>query len=81
MMFSQSLQDIIQCTILYAAFKLRNTVQYYVNKIIDEKEINNLIINAPEFFAKSKEILSSLNEDKIKDIRDKFRDLVRDKSI
>jgi len=57
---------------IYSAFKLRNTVQYYVNKIIDEKEIDNLIINAPEFLAKSKEILSSLNEDKIKNIRNKF---------
>ena len=58
--------------IIYSAFKLRNTVQYYVNQIIDEKEIDDLIINAPEFLAKSREILSSLNEDKIKNIRNKF---------
>ena len=65
---------------IYSAFKLRNMVQYYVDKIIDEKEIDDLIINAPEFFAKSKEILSSLNEDKIQEIRIKFEDLTRNHS-
>jgi len=65
---------------IYSAFKLRNIVQYYVDKIIDQKEINDLIINAPEFFAKSKEILYSLNEDKIKNIRNRFKGLIRDKT-
>jgi len=63
------------------AFKLRNTVQYYVNKIIDEKEIDNLIINAPEFLAKSKEVLSSLNEDKINKIRKNFEDFKKEKRM
>ena len=67
-------------TNLYLAFKLRNTVQYYVNNIIDQKEIDNLIINTPEFFAKSKQILSALNEDKINKIRSKFKDLIKDKN-
>ncbi|MBR9705103.1 hypothetical protein GOV12_06840 [Candidatus Pacearchaeota archaeon] len=60
---------------IYSAFKLRNIAQYYVDKILDEKEINNLIINAPEFLAKSKQILSSLNEDQINEIRDKFKEI------
>lgn len=59
---------------IYSAFKLRNTVQYYVSQILDENELEELIINAPEFLAKSKKILSLLNEDSIKEIRVKFED-------
>ena len=54
---------------IYSAFKLRNTAQYYVEKVIDEKDFNELLENAPNFLLKSQEILSSLNEDKIKELR------------
>ncbi len=58
---------------IYSAFKLRNTVQYYVNNVIDENEIDDLIVNTPKFLAKSREILSLLNEDKVKKIRKKIK--------
>ena len=62
---------------IYDAFKLRNTAQYYVDKILDEKDINKMIKNAPEFVAKSKNILSSINEKMIKDIRNRFKALYK----
>ena len=55
------------------SFKLRQVAQYNVDKIIDEKEINNLIKDTPYFVAKSKDVLLNLNEDKIKEIRNKFK--------
>jgi len=59
--------------IINDAFKLRNVAQYYVDKIIDNKEINLLIKNAPYFVAKSKDVLIGLNENNIKEIRTKFK--------
>ena len=57
-----------------SAFKLRNITQYYVDKIIDKKEINNLLQNAPDFVEHSKNILSSINQDKINEIRNKLNE-------
>ena len=54
---------------VYDAFKLRNNMQYYVDKVIDKNEIEKLIENAPDFFAKCRKILASLNEKDIERIR------------
>jgi len=58
---------------IYFAFKLRNNVQYYVDKILKEEEIDRLINCAPEFLSKSRKVLSLLNENKIKNIREEFK--------
>ena len=63
--------------IINDAFKLRNVAQYYVDKIIDEKEINQLIGNVPHLVVKSKDVLLNLNEDKTKEIRTKFKEEMR----
>ena len=55
------------------SFKLRNIAQYYVDKIIDNKEINQLIKNVPYLVAKSKEVLIGLNENNVEEIRTKFK--------
>jgi uncharacterized protein (UPF0332 family) len=60
---------------IYFAFKLRNNVQYYVDKILKTEDLDKLILDAPNFVAKSREILSKLNETKIKELREKFKQL------
>ncbi len=55
-----------------SAFKLRNLVQYYVDKVIDKNEINNLVKNVPEFVEHSKTVLSSINQAKIFELRKKL---------
>ena len=59
---------------IYFAFKLRNNVQYYVDKILKKEDIDRLILDAPEFVVKSKNILNKLNEDKIKEMRIKLKE-------
>ena len=58
---------------IYEAFSLRNSAQYYVNKILNEQEILNLIKKSPIFVAKSMSILSSLNEKKIEEARNRLK--------
>ncbi|GBE19946.1 MAG TPA: HEPN domain-containing protein [Candidatus Pacearchaeota archaeon] len=55
--------------IINKAFELRNIIQYYADKLIDEKDAELIFKYAPIFFNHSKEILSRLNQDKIKEIR------------
>lgn len=62
---------------IYSAFKLRNNVQYYVDRILKKEDIDKLILDAPEFAANSKNILSMLNENKIKKVREDFNELVK----
>lgn len=57
---------------IYSAFKLRNSVQYYVNNIIENFQIKVLQENVSSFFIKSQAILMSLNENKIREIRKMF---------
>lgn len=51
-------------------FDLRNIAQYYVDKIISKEDTDFIIKKAPEFFNKSKIILSKINEKDIKEIRE-----------
>jgi len=51
-------------------FDARNIAQYHVEKIVSKEDSNSIIKKAPEFFNKSKEILSKLNEQDIKEIRE-----------
>ena len=59
--------------IINHAFKLRNVAQYHIDEIIDSKEINQLVKNVPCLVIKSKDVLISLNENHIKEIRTKFK--------
>ena len=54
------------------AFDCRNTIQYYVDKVVERKDSDYIILQAPLFFAKSKEILAEINELDIKKIREKI---------
>ena len=54
------------------AFDLRNLTQYYVNKFIEEADVEYIFSGALGFLSKSINILAKLNEDDIKKIRGKI---------
>ena len=58
------------------AFECRNTIQYYVDRVIQKSDSDLIILKAPFFNIKSKEILGKLNENQIKDIREKMSKLL-----
>lgn len=47
--------------------------QYYVNRAVPDKQYNDLIEKAPEFFVKCKSVLLQLNEKTILNIRERFK--------
>lgn len=55
------------------AFSLRNTLQYYVGRNVNKKELELLWINTYDFFVKSRNILVKLNEKRIEEIRSLLR--------
>lgn len=57
------------------AFDARNTAQYYVDKIVSKEDIDFIMSRAPLFFSKSKEILAKINEEDIKEIREKIKSI------
>ena len=61
--------SIEDCNLIKKAFDLRNISQYYVDSVIDEKEIDFIMDNTLDFFNKTNEILLKLNEDDVRDIR------------
>ena len=61
--------------IIKKAFNLRNIAQYYPDRILDKKESDFIIYNAPLFFNKSKEIMERINENDIKEIRGKISEI------
>ncbi len=63
--------------LLEKSFGIRNTLQYYVDKIIDEKEIDFIIDKSSAFVAKSREILENLNEEDIDAIRNKIKEIIK----
>jgi len=63
--------------VISKAFDARNTSQYYVDKIVAKEDINFIIVNAPSFLGRSKEILSKINEEEIKRIRKEIEGLKR----
>ena len=58
--------------IISKAFDVRNTSQYYVDKIVSKEDIDLIMSNASYFLGKSKEILSKINEKDINKIREEL---------
>ena len=52
------------------AFDCRNTIQYYVDRVVKKADSDFIILKAPFFHSKSKEILAKLNENQIRKIRE-----------
>ncbi len=63
-------------SIITKAFGCRNTIQYYVDKIVDKKDVDLIILQAPLFNSKSKEILAKLNENDIQKIRKEIQKIL-----
>jgi uncharacterized protein (UPF0332 family) len=59
------------------AFDLRNIAQYYVDKVINTKDVDFVIAQAPLFVNKSKEILYKMNEKDVTALRKKFEELIK----
>ncbi|HJX50300.1 MAG TPA: HEPN domain-containing protein [Candidatus Nanoarchaeia archaeon] len=62
--------------IINKAFNVRNTSQYYIDKIVSKEDIDFIMSNAPYFLSKSKEILSKINEKDVKEIRTEIEKLI-----
>jgi len=59
------------------AFDLRNIAQYYVDKVINAKDIEFIFTQAPLFVNISKEILYKMNEQDVAVLRKKFEELMK----
>jgi len=59
--------------IISKAFDLRKIAQYYVDKVVDIKEVELIMSKAPLFVNASKEILSKMNEKDVKNIRENIK--------
>ncbi len=59
------------------AFDIRNIAQYYVDKVINTKDIDFVIAQSPLFVNKSKEILYKMNEKDVTVLRKKFEELIK----
>lgn len=53
------------------AFSTRNILQYYVEVSVNKEDIKRVLDNAYDFFVKSRDIISRLNESKVNEIRKK----------
>jgi len=58
--------------IISKAFDCRNTIQYYVDRVVQKTDSDLIISQAPFFHSKSKEILAKLNEDQLGEVREKL---------
>jgi len=65
--------DVEEMKVVSKAFDLRNIAQYYVDKIIDTKEADFIMIKAPLFFNTSKEVLAKINENDINRARESLK--------
>ena len=55
------------------SMKARIDAQYYSNRNISEKDYSNMIIKAPLFLAKCKELLLGLSDKNVEDIRNRIK--------
>lgn len=73
--FLQEFYSINDIKIITKSFGCRNTIQYYVDRVIDKKDVDLIILNAPLFNSKSKDVLAKINENDIQKIRNKISKL------
>lgn len=57
--------------------RARINSQYYTDRSIPDEQYEKMIKEAPEFLVKCKSILIKLNETKIKEIRDKLKEILK----
>jgi uncharacterized protein (UPF0332 family) len=59
------------------SLKARIDTQYYINRQVPDKHVEDMIKTAPEFLVKSKSIILKLNEKEINEIRKRLEDTIR----
>lgn len=57
-----------------SAFEIRNDLQYYPDRLVDESKLNIIENKAPDFFVKTKNILAIINEMQVSTIRKKLEE-------
>ena len=62
--------------IIKKAFDTRNTAQYYVDRIVTTEDSDFIFSKANYFLNKSKEVLTKLNENDVKRIRNKIKEVM-----
>jgi len=62
---------------IYSAFDVRNTSQYYVDKIVDKAKVEFVFSKAPTFLSKTKSILAKINEKDIQKIRKEIETIIK----
>lgn len=67
--FLQSFYSEEEIESIKSAFDIRNNLQYYPDRLIDDKKVDLLRVRAVNFFVKTKEILSRIGERQIDEIR------------
>ena len=70
--YGSVISEYLTIKLISKAFECRNTIQYYVDRVVQKYDSDLIILKAPFFHSKSKEILGKLNENQIKEIRDKL---------
>ena len=75
--FLQEFYSINYIHVISKAFECRNIIQYYVDKIVDKKDIDLIISQAPLFNSKSKDVLAKINENDIQRIRKEISKYIR----
>jgi len=60
--------------IISKAFELRGIAQYYADKIVDKKEVEYIMEQAPLFLGKTREVLSRLD---VSELRERVGEVVR----
>jgi len=63
------------CELIHTAFELRNDLQYYPDRLVDDSILLKISQKAPDFFVKSRKILYSISESEINLIREKLSKL------
>lgn len=63
---------------LYDSCSARIDAQYYTDRSIDEGERKKIIIKAPDFMVKCREVILQMKEDKILEIRKKLEEIKKE---
>ena len=70
--FLRELYSVEEVKTINKACDIRETMQYYADKVVQKSDIDVIMLQAPLFLNKSKSILEKLNENDIKKIRNEL---------
>ncbi len=59
--------------LIETCFRIRNTLQYYPQRFVDNKKLEFVRNEAVNFYVKTKEIISKISESQVKKIREELK--------